>query len=160
MRSRSVAALAAALTTPVVAAPASAEAASPRLDRTERAVVVKLNALRASVGVRPLRRAHRLARAADAKSRTIAATGDFSHGDMTARVGRFTRARAIGETLAWVLPWQGDQADAAVGAWMASPEHRATLLSPRFRRIGVARRGGRLGASAATVFTVNVASAR
>jgi uncharacterized protein YkwD len=160
MRSRRVAAIAAALTTLAVAAPASAGAASPRLDRIERSVVTKLNGLRASAGVRPLRRAPRLARAAEAKSRSIVATGDFSHADMTARVRRFARARSIGETLAWVLPWQGDQADVVVAAWMASPSHRATLLSPRFRRIGVARRAGRLGASDATVFTVDVASAR
>ncbi len=114
MRSCRVAALAAALTTLAVAVPASAGAASFRLDRTERAVVSKLNTVRASVGVRPLRRGHRFARAADA----------------------------------------------VVGAWMASPSHRATLLSPRFRRIGVARRAGPRGASAATAFPVDVASAR
>jgi uncharacterized protein YkwD len=162
MRSRRATALAVGLTTLASTAPASAEAAPApsRHDSVERSVIAKLNWIRGSGGVRGLRASRRLARAADAKSRTVAAGGAFSNGNMAARLRRFVRARTIGETLAWVLPSQGDEATAVVNAWMASPSHRATLLSTRFARIGVARRRGSLRGTFATVYTVNVASAR
>ena len=153
MRFRRAAALAVGLTT-LTTTPAAAQ--SPKHDRVERSVLRKLNAFRASSGLRKLRASRGLARAADAKSRSIAATGDFSHGAMGPRVRRYVRARSVGETLAQVpLPVSGD-AGAIVGAWMASPSHRATLLSPGFRRVGVARRYAR----GSVFFSVDLASAR
>ncbi|HEX8122718.1 MAG TPA: CAP domain-containing protein [Solirubrobacteraceae bacterium] len=123
-------------------------------------MIRKLNAIRAQSGVRRLRSSRRLDRAADAKSGSVAATGDFSHGDVRGRVARFVRARSIGETMAWVSPEQGDDADAIVGSWMASGLHRDTLLSGQFARIGVARRSGTVAGWPAVVFTVDLASAR
>jgi uncharacterized protein YkwD len=43
---------------------------------------------------------------------------------------------------------------------MASASHRATLLSGRYRRIGVGRRTGTVAGRRAVVFTVDLASAR
>jgi uncharacterized protein YkwD len=43
------------------------------------------------------------------------------------------RGPVFGENLAWgpaSAPW-------VVGRWLASPEHRANLLRPGFRRIGI-----------------------
>jgi uncharacterized protein YkwD len=157
MRIRRAAAVAVGLTT---ITPASAAAAPSRHDAVERAVIRKLNAIRAQSGVRRLRSSGGLARAADAKSGAVAATGDFSHGDVRRRLSRFVRARSIGETMAFVSPAQGSDADAVVNAWMASSSHRATLLSGRFARIGVGRRSGTVAGGPAVVFTVDLASAR
>jgi uncharacterized protein YkwD len=152
MRFRRAAAVAVGLTT---LAPASAEAA-PKQDAVERSVIRKLNAIRVQHGLKRLRSSRGLARAADAKSGAIVATGNFSHGAAASRIRRYVRARAVGETLAWVPASDGGDAAKVVGAWMGSPAHRATLLSPAFRRIGVGRRGGR----GVVAFTVNLASAR
>ena len=160
MRYRRAAALAVGLTTLGSTTPASAEASPPRQDSVERAVIRRLNAIRAQNGVRALRDPGALARAADAKSGAVAATGDFSHGDVRGRIGRYMRAKAVGETIAYVPPSQGSRADAVVGAWMASASHRATLLSGRFARIGVGRQRGSVGGRGAVVFTVDLASAR
>ena len=154
MRFPRAAALAVGLTTLGSATPASAQ--SPKHDPVERAVLRKLNAIRAHSGLHRLRPSRGLAHAADAKSAAMAATGDFSHGAMGARVRRHVRAKAVGETLAWVpAPIAGD-VGAVVNAWMASPSHRATLLSDRFARVGIGRRSGR----GAVFFTVDLASAR
>ena len=154
MRLRRAAALAVGLTTLAPPSPASAE--SPKHDPVERSVIGKLNALRTQHGLGRLRVSRGLARAADAKSRAIAATGDFSHGAMGPRVRRHVRADAIGETLAWVPAALGADAGAVVDAWMRSASHRATLLSAAYARVGVARRSGR----GAMFFTVDLASAR
>ena len=160
MRFRRATALAVGLTALGSTTPASAETASERQDSVERSVIKKLNALRAQHGLRRLRSSRGLARAADAKSGAIAATGDFSHGPMTTRVRRFVRAESVGETIAWLPAALGGDAGAAVAAWMGSPGHRATLLSPRYARIGVGRRAGAPGGNPAVIFTVNVATAR
>ena len=160
MRFRRATALAVGLTTLGSTTPASAEAAPRTHDAVERSVIRKLNAIRAQHRVRKLRSSRGLARAADAKSAAVAATGDFSHGDVRGRVGRYVRARQIGETLAYVPPSKARDANAVVGSWLASPSHRDTLLSGRFARIGVARRTGTVAGTGAVVFTVNVASAR
>lgn len=154
MRFPRAAALAVGLTTLGSTSPASAQ--SPAHDRVERSVIRKLNAIRAGSGLNRLRASHGLARAADRKSAAMAATGTFSHGAMGPRLRRHVRANAVGETLAWVPAPLGGDVDAIVGAWMASPSHRATLLSDRFARIGVGRRSGR----GSVFFTVDLASAR
>jgi uncharacterized protein YkwD len=154
MRFRRAAALAVGLTT--LGSTSSGSAQSPKHDAVERSVIRKLNAVRAESGVRGLRSSAGLARAADAKSAAMAATGNFAHGDTGGRVRRFVRARAVGETLAWVPRSMARDANAVVDAWMRSPSHRATLLSGSFRRVGVARRSGR----GAVFFTVDLASAR
>lgn len=157
MRFSRAAAVAVGLTTlgSTTPAPADAEAATPQHDAVERSVISRLNAIRAQHGVRRLLAARGLARAADAQSSAMARTGAFSHGAMSARVRRYVRARAIGETIAWVPASQGSSAAAVVGAWMRSPGHRATLLSGTFRRIGVARHA----ANGRMFFTVDLASA-
>jgi uncharacterized protein YkwD len=54
------------------------------------------------------------------------------------------RARAIGENVAW---GQGGsvRARTVVAQWMASPWHRANLLSREFRRIGIGVVAGSFG---------------
>jgi uncharacterized protein YkwD len=44
--------------------------------------------------------------------------------------------------------------------WMNSPGHRAILLSSSYRRIGLAKRNGTLGATDACVVTADFGSMR
>jgi uncharacterized protein YkwD len=60
-----------------------------------------------------------------------------------------------GETLAWGTGSLGTPA-AVVTAWMHSPEHRAIVLSPLFRFVGIGRAQGRfLGHAGAEVWTAD-----
>ena len=145
------------------AAPAGATTAI-RQDDTERSVVSKVNAIRASKGLRSLKHSTGLTLAADRKVREVLRTDTLSHSSpdgtpMQHRFRRFVDARSIGETLG-VVPRGGSQAARIVGEWMSSPSHRAALLSPAFRRVGVSRRKGRLAGGRVAVFALDLASAR
>jgi uncharacterized protein YkwD len=60
-----------------------------------------------------------------------------------------------GETLAWGTGLQGTPAQ-VVKAWMHSPEHRAIVLSPIFRFIGIGRAQGTfMGHPGADVWTAD-----
>jgi uncharacterized protein YkwD len=148
----------------VLPAATPAQAGSAKQDRVERAVVKEVNELRARNGLRKLRRHRGLARAADAKAREVAVTQVLSHASsdgtsMDQRVRRYVRARTVGETLGYV-PVRSRQARRIVDAWMASPTHRAALLSSAFRRVGVGRRKGRFGSSRIAVIALDLASSR
>jgi uncharacterized protein YkwD len=143
---------------------APAEAGSAKQDRVERAVVKKVNQLRAQHGLRKLRRHRGLSRAADVKAREVVQTTVLTHvspdgTSMDQRVRRYVRAQTVGETLGFV-PDAPAQAQQIVTSWMASPVHRTALLSPTFRRVGVGRRKGRLGASRIAVIALDLASSR
>ena len=143
---------------------APAQAGSAKQDRVERAVVKKVNALRAQHGLRKLRRSRGLARAADVKAHEVATTSVLSHASpdgtpMPTRVRRFVRARVVGETVGYV-PSRSRQATMIVNAWMGSPSHRAALRSPQFRRVGVGRRRGQMGSRKVAVFALDLASKR
>jgi uncharacterized protein YkwD len=73
------------------------------------------------------------------------------------RLRRYVHARSLGETVA-VLSRRRRMARAVVREWMNSAPHRATLLSPSFRRIGVARRAGRWNGRRSAFFTADLAS--
>jgi uncharacterized protein YkwD len=144
------------------AAPAGATAT--RQDSTERSVVSKVNAIRARHGLRTLRRSTGLTRAADRKVREVVQTDALTHSSpdgtpMSSRVRKYVDARSIGETLGFV-PRGSAQAARIVGEWMSSPSHRAALLSPAFRRVGVSRRTGHMAGGPVTVFALDLASAR
>jgi len=103
----------------------------------EASVLREMNRVRAQHGLHALRLDTHLQRAAVAHSREMLTTDVFAHGAFARRMLRFdVRARIAGENLAW---GSGDAsaARAIVAAWLASPEHRANLLRPSFRRTGV-----------------------
>lgn len=157
----------AAMALPAVLAPAGAEARDrSRLDRVERKVVKKLNRIRGRAGLPALRLNRALTRSADFHSRDMLAADFFAHpssnGDsMATRVRSYKRAKRLGEILAYVPGGKSrGQAKAVVRMWMRSPSHRASILTRSFRRVGVARRSGRIGRSRVTVFTTDFASAR
>lgn len=158
---RSVALVLSTLTTLLVlsfaASAPAAQAAGPRLDNGERAVVRAINRARAAHGLRKLRAHHRLARAADVHSRSMLRSDFFSHGAFSQRVRGYVRFRRIGETIAMRSRCS---ARGFVRMWLHSPPHRAVLLSRGFRRVGVGRRTGRLGARRACLVTADFASRR
>ena len=145
--------------------PAGAIARTAALDGGERKVIKLVNRIRARHGLRRLRasRGRSPARASDH-------TGDMLRGDflshassdgtpMPSRVRRYTGADWVGENVAAVTR-KGSTARRVVRMWMASPGHRAVLLSPSGRRIGVGRRAGQLGSAKRAVFTADLASRR
>jgi uncharacterized protein YkwD len=138
------------------AAPA-AQAAGPRIDDGERAVLRAINRARAAHGLRALRGHRRLARAADAHTRSMLRSDSFSHGAFSSRVRRYVSFRRIGETIAMSTRCSASR---FVSMWLNSPPHRAVLLSGAFRRIGVGRRRGALGPTRACMITADFASRR
>jgi uncharacterized protein YkwD len=143
--------------------PARASANRSGLDRTERKVVRIVNRIRARHGLRRLKASHRLARAASRHTGDMLARDFLSHASsdgtgMAQRVRRYTGANWIGENIA-ALSGRAT-ARRCVQLWMQSPPHRAVLLSPSGRRIGVGKGWGRLGSSPRAVFTADLASRR
>jgi uncharacterized protein YkwD len=138
-------------------AAAPAEAAGPRIVACERAVIRAINRARSDHGLRRLRAGRRLARAADAHSRSMLRSNYFSHGAFSSRVRRYTRARHNGETIA---SSSRCSASRIVSMWLNSPSHRAVLLSGSFRRVGIGRRRGSLGYGRTCVVTADFASRR
>ncbi|MEA2292169.1 MAG: hypothetical protein QOF17_1189 [Solirubrobacteraceae bacterium] len=163
---RFVASLIAVLTSLAVSQVATAEArsGSPRLDPGERSLIRAINGQRRANGLRKVRAAAGLSRAADFHSKEMLAGDYFAHpsrngGAFDRRIRRFARGRAVGETLAMMSSCRG-MSGTVIGMWMNSPSHRAIILSPSFRRVGVGRRSGRLGGGRACMVTADFASRR
>jgi uncharacterized protein YkwD len=142
--------------------PAKASAERGDLDRTERKVIRIVNRVRARHGLRRLRPNHRLTVAASTHTGDMLRRDFLSHAssdgtDMGARVRRYTGTkRWIGENI--VAMSGRATARKAVRMWMHSPPHRAVLLSPAGRRIGIGKRRGKLGSARRAVFTADLTS--
>ena len=138
----------------------------PRLDRGERSLVREVNRIRAQHGLPRLRPQRALNRSADAHSRDMARSHFFGHASSNgrnwqARVRRYRPAHQLGENLAYLPAGQRRrQAATIVTMWLGSADHRAILLSPQFRRIGIGRRTGHVGGQRAAVYTADFASER
>lgn len=109
----------------------------------ERAVVAQINRARRNAGLRRLRVAPGLVAAARSHARSMARSGYFSHTSRdglspSARIRRYYPGRVTGEALLWRAP--SLTAHQALQMWLASPPHRALLLSSRFREIGLGAR--------------------
>jgi uncharacterized protein YkwD len=104
-----------------------------------------MNDARAKEGLPPLRVSKALGRAALAHDREMLRFGFFGHesrdgGQFWQRVERWYPPRGegwtVGENLLAASP--NVSMRAAVAAWLASPEHRAVLLSDAWLAVGVA----------------------
>ncbi len=142
--------------------PGAAHAKTAGLDGTERKVVKLVNKIRARHGLKRLKSSRALARAANDHTGDILRTDVLSHCSpdgtpMATRVRRYTGADWVGENIATVTR-KGSAARKVVRMWMASPGHRAVLLSPSGRRIGVGKRKGNLAGATRAVFTADLAS--
>jgi uncharacterized protein YkwD len=125
---------------------------------TQASLLQAMNSTRAAHGLRPLRLDATLDRAADAHSSEMLRGNSFSHGDFAGRMAAFHLAGSFGENLAWGTGSAGS-AGSIVRMWLASPEHRANLLRPGFRRIGLGLAHGTfLGQGGATVVTADFGS--
>lgn len=144
--------------------------AAPRADKKassvlQRAVVRSVNSARASRRLPPVRHHARLARAASAHSIEQLRHGRPSHrsADGTSfnqRLRRYSSARKLGETVAWLEPGKRIRARTIVRMWLASPSHRRVLMDRRLRRIGIGVRSAPVGGQITTVVTADLASAR
>src|SRR4051812_7469771 len=144
---RTIAVLASALV--VLTAPASSSArshgaVSPSAN-LQAALVAQVNALRASHGLSRLQVSPALNVAAAGHSTQMARLGYFSHNSangqsFSQRVAAYYTAHgyrkwSVGENLVYGSPDLG--AAQALRLWLASPPHRANLLNPRWRELGL-----------------------
>lgn len=133
-----------------VTSPASAQTSrtthTARLSSLETDVLTGLNEIRREHGLAPLRLSPGLTAAAGAHSQEMAQVGYFKHtsADGSAFWKRIQQTYtfptsystwAVGENLVWQSP--SLTAPQAVALWMASPEHRANILDPKWREIGI-----------------------
>ena len=126
-------------------APTAAPAQQGTLSGLESGVLAQLNTIRAQHGLVPLKLNPRLTASAAEHSSEMAADGYFEHtsADGTAfwkRIDHWYPQSgyhywSVGENLLWSSP-QVDPAG-ALKLWMDSPEHRANILTARWREIGV-----------------------
>jgi uncharacterized protein YkwD len=134
----------------------------------EEGVVDRINGIRRSRGLRPLRHNRRLAAAADFHSRDMARRGYFEHDSANGtafwrRIERFYPSRGfrswtVGENLLWGTDRYG--AAFAVREWMHSPPHRQNIISRDWREIGigavtVAAAPGEYGGRFVTILTAD-----
>lgn len=126
-----------------LALPAVASAA--QLTHNEADLLTQVNSVRIEHGLTPFGIDWRLVRAARSHSLDMLERSYFGHGAFATRLRRFgVHGGVVGENLAWGSRRLG-QAGSIVRMWLASPEHRANLLRPGFRRIGLAAPVGRFG---------------
>jgi uncharacterized protein YkwD len=128
------------------------------LTRPETTLLRAMNAARVAHGLRPLQLDRRLERAARGHSRRMLRTQSLSHGAFTSRIRRVgVHAPRVGENLAWGAGGYST-AQVMVNMWLASPAHRANLLRPGFRTVGVgAVRGTFQGYAGALLVTTDFA---
>jgi uncharacterized protein YkwD len=141
--------VACAITAGALLLPASAAGAD-----AEREAIDALNDVRRANGVPALRVSKGLNRSSAAYARRMLRRDFFGHGARIDVPGGFRRA---GETLAYHTGWNPTPRR-TVARWMASPGHRAVLLSARFRRVGMGMARGRLGSTVATTWVAHVGS--
>ena len=118
----------------------------------EREAVNALNQVRRAHGLPGLRHSHTLAVSAARYARRMLRQEYFGHAATISVASRFS---AAGETLAW-HSGHAPEATQTIGRWMASPPHRAALLSRRFRLVGMGMERGRLGGRAVTMWVAHL----
>jgi streptogrisin C len=114
--------------------PAAGAQARP-LSGSEVSLVRTINSARTSRGLAPLRVDFRLVRAARGHTADMLRRQYFAHGSVSSRArAAGARGPIFGENLAWAT---GLTAQWVIDKWLASPSHRAVMLRPGFRRVGV-----------------------
>jgi uncharacterized protein YkwD len=129
--------------------PAAANA-DAHVDAEMRAIQ-SLNQIRTSNGLASLSVSRSLASSASAYSRYMLENNFFGH---QTRIRVASRFRTAGETLAW---HSGSRPSPrrTVRQWMASPPHRAVLMSSSFRQVGMGMERGRLNGRATTMWVAH-----
>jgi len=116
-----------------------------QLTRLESGVFEQINFIRSQHGLTDLHLSVRLTEAATQHSREMGLDGYFEHTSVDGspfwkRIARYYPSGgrhywSVGENLLWSSP--SVVPSAALQLWMNSPEHRANILNPRWREIGV-----------------------
>jgi uncharacterized protein YkwD len=135
------------------------------MTKVELRLVRAINGVRSANGLPKLKPNRSLAHAAEDHSFDMGSNGFFAHNsfngtDAYSRVMGYTRKRLMGETLAYMPIGGNTRARHILSLWMASEGHRATLLTGRFRRIGVGRTHGWLNGQRVVLWTADLTSAR
>jgi uncharacterized protein YkwD len=127
-----------------VSATATAAPRSNSMQALQADLLVQINDFRRAHGLVSFRLSSKLSQAARQHSTEMALRGYFSHnsGDgsrFDRRIARYypitKRFWSVGENLLWSSP-SVDAAD-ALQMWLNSPEHRANLMTARWREIGI-----------------------
>ena len=126
---------------PSAACPGADDAAAPRADQRQ-AITCLVNWARAHDGRGRLARSKGLQRAASLKGYHVASCGQLSHTPCSTGVTDAVRAAgyryaSFGENLFAGVDRLATPRD-VVQAWLHSPPHRANLLRPGFRQLGIA----------------------
>ena len=116
------------------------------------AMIEKVNQTRRSSGLPTLQTSEALVGSARSYARYMLKRDYFGHLSSIQAGGNFL---ALGETLEWHSGWRPRVAR-AFSIWMASPPHRAVLMSPTFRFIGAGRVRGRWGSRRATAWVAHL----
>jgi uncharacterized protein YkwD len=137
-----------------------------RLHALEPQVFAAINDFRRAHGLAPLRLSRALTIAAGEHSLSMAEHGYFEHSSLDGsplwqRVAAVYapngRRWSVGENLVWASP--GLSAGRALELWLASPPHRATLLSRAWGEVGLgavrAVAGGVYGGRVVTILTAD-----
>ena len=136
----------------VIAAGALLLPSSAAASGAEREAIEALNDMRRGGGLPALRVSNDLNRSSGAYARRMLRLDFFGHGPSIDVAGGF---RSAGETLAWHSGWKAHPRK-TIARWMASPGHRAVLMSPGFRWVGMGLARGRLGGQVATTWVAHV----
>lgn len=118
--------------------------------------VDQINEVRRAHGMRTLRYSPTLSRSSSRYVRYLLRTGRFAH---AARIRASSRFFELGEVLALTPSWRIDRSQTIID-WLASPSHRAVLLSRSFRYIGAARVQGYLAGGQAVLWAVQLGKVR
>jgi uncharacterized protein YkwD len=121
---------------------------SVRLNTLDKTLLVRINVVRRAHALSPLKLSTALSVAADRHTTEMGQGGYFAHAsrDRTLFWKRIERSYpssgrrswSVGENLLWAAP--DVRATVAVRSWLNSPEHRANLLDPAWREVGIAAR--------------------
>jgi uncharacterized protein YkwD len=121
---------------------------SVRLKTLDKTVLAEINVLRRAHALRPLKLSSSLAVAANGHTSEMGQAGYFAHAsaDRTLFWKRIAhsypsaghRSWSVGENLAFLAPELS--APEVISLWMNSPAHRANLLDPAWREVGIAAR--------------------
>ena len=115
----------------MTAQPAEAASTQPEINAAVQQILNETNAERAKAGLAPLALAPSMNLVAQNWSQAMATAGSMTHNPRYA--DQLPAGwRAVGENVG-----QGYTTNTIVAAWMASPGHRANILSPSFTHLGV-----------------------
>jgi uncharacterized protein YkwD len=135
----------------LLAAPAGADAQTAN-DRAEAKMIAAINQTRAGHGLAAFRRSTSLMASAGRFSSWLMRHDTFGH---LSRIPASSRFSMLGEALA-MHSGRRFRVRKTLSRWMASPPHRAIVLSPTMRWLGTGATRGRYGAMPATMWVLHV----